>query len=187
MTTLELQGQAPDPEQEQIVKDRADYWRTVSNEATVQAIARIEEAAKQLVNITGALQGLYFTVYAFSDVQEQVSGSGDGVFSIGVPLLFFLPVLFWLISLACAIQVFKPRKHPTNVNDVSKDAWQDVKREYASIREKKLTWLHRSHFWLICSFIMLFLLLVMLVVLPDAPPTNALEVIVLTPTPGVGP
>src|SRR5207237_976078 len=83
---LQLQGDQPNSEQVQMAKDTADYWRKVSDEAPVEALTRVEEAAKQLIGLTGALQGLYLAVFAFSDLRKQI-GALD------------VPALGWLIWL----------------------------------------------------------------------------------------
>lgn len=44
-----IQGRAPSAEQEVLAKAAAEHWRKVINEAPAQALARAEDAAKQLV------------------------------------------------------------------------------------------------------------------------------------------
>ena len=44
-----LSGRRPSTEQEALLAAAAEHWRKTGNEAPVQAIARVEEAAKQLV------------------------------------------------------------------------------------------------------------------------------------------
>src|SRR5579864_1207673 len=120
MTTPRLPGQTPRNEQEQIIQDAAEQWRKVGNEAPVQAITRVEEAAKQLIALTAILQGIYFVIFAFSDLRKQV-----GTLNLPIPnglilLLFFIPLVLWLVSLFCATQVFVPRPRPeVNLNDMS--------------------------------------------------------------------
>src|SRR5918911_55382 len=72
------------------------------NEAPVQAITRIEDAAKQLVTLTGLLQGLYFAVFAFSGLHDRITNRWLLLFAT-------LPVGLWLVSLCCATLVFVPR------------------------------------------------------------------------------
>ena len=52
-----LQGRPPSATQENTATAAVEHWRKVGNEAPVQALARVEEAAKQLVSLTGTLQG----------------------------------------------------------------------------------------------------------------------------------
>ncbi len=187
MTTPDFTGQRPNAEQEQIIQSTANYWRMVGNEAIVQAVSRIEEAAKQLIGITGALQGLAFTIYGFSDWQSQITEGAGPTPGRVVMALFFIPVLLWLMSLFYATRVFVPQIHQNvDLTDVRVSAWLDIQQAYATIRDAKLKSLHRSHFWLIASFAVLLVLLLLLVMLPVAPATPPLEVIMLTPTPGGG-
>ncbi len=185
--TTHLQGYKPDDEQQEMIKKTAEHWRKISTEAPVQSLTRVEDAAKQLVGLTGVLQGLYFAVFVFSDFKEVISGLFDPVIE-GLALIASLsPVLLWLISLYCATRVFVPRwRSDINLEDMSVDAWQRVKKSYEAVVDKKLKWLHRSHVWLIGSFSVVFLLLLLVAFLPSQPKAGPTQIILLTPTPGLG-
>ncbi len=184
MPLQKLPGQVPSPEQEEMLKKAAEYWRQVGIEAPVQAIGRVEDAAKQLIGLTAALQGLYFAVFAFSDLRKQIVALSLPVPGSVVLLLFFLPIVFWLISLFCATQVFVPKMHlDVNLNDVSVAAWQQIKQKYESIVEKKLDWLHRSQLLLVISFGAVLLVLVILALLPAPPASGSTPIIIVMPTP----
>lgn len=188
MPLQELPGQVPSPEQEEMLKKTAEYWRQVGIEAPVQAITRVEDAAKQLISLTAALQGLYFAVFAFSDLRKQIVALNLPVPGNLVLLLFFLPIVFWLLSLFCATQVFVPRMHlDVNLNDMSIAAWQHIKQKYESIMEKKLHWLTRSQMMLVISFGAVLLVLVILAFLPASPASGPTPIIIVTPTPTSSP
>jgi len=183
MPLQELPGQVPNPEQEEMLKKTAEYWRQIGIEAPVQAITRVEDAAKQLISLTAALQGLYFAVFAFSDLRKQIVALSLPVPGNLVILLFFLPIVFWLLSLFCATQVFVPRMHlDVNLNDVSIAAWQHIKQKYESIMEKKLNWLTRSQMMLVISFGAVLLVLVILAFLPASSASRPTPIIIVTPT-----
>ena len=188
MPLQELPGQIPSPEQEEMLKKAAEYWRQVGIEAPAQAITRVEDAAKQLIGLTAALQGLYFAIFAFSDLRKQIVALSLPVPGNMVLLLFFLPIVFWLLSLICATQVFVPRMHlDVNFNDVSIAAWQQIKQKYESIMEKKLNWLTRSQWLLVISFGVVLLVLVILAFLPASPASGPTPIIIVTPTPTSSP
>ena len=65
MTLKGIPGQVPGPDQEEMLKKAAKYWRQVGIEAPVQAVTRVEDAAKQLIGLNAGLQALYFAVFAF--------------------------------------------------------------------------------------------------------------------------
>lgn len=186
MTTPKLPGQPPTPEQEQMIQNRANYWRQVGNESAVQAITRIEEAAKQLIGLNAALQGIYFAVFAFSDLRKQLGLIQGPVPGNIILLFFFLPILCWLISLYCATRVFVPQiRSGVNLNDMSVDAWQNIEGTYEKTCDEKFKWLHRSHYWLIGSFVVVLIVLVALAFLPPAPAPGPTPIIIVTPTPTV--
>lgn len=181
---MPLSGQPPTPDQAQWIKDKAAYWRTIGNEARVTSIARLEDAAKQLVGLTTGLQGLYLAVFAISDLRKQLTALLPTVGGTLLLLAFFLPILLWLLSLYSATRVFVPELRPeVNINDLDADGWQDIQRLYEQAAEAKQRWLKRSHGWLIASFAVVLVLLVVFAFLPEAPDAGPMKVILLTPTP----
>jgi hypothetical protein len=186
MTTPKLPGQSPTPDQELIIQQAADYWRSVGNESPVQGIARVEDAAKQLIGLTTALQGLYFAVFAFSDLRTQVSALTLPVPGSLILLAFFVPIVFWLVSLYCATCVFVPKLHSgINLNDFSIGAWQHIKGKYEEALEQKARWLHRSHLILVASFGIVLILLVVLALIPFPSSHQPTPIIIVTPTPPI--
>ena len=185
--TSPVQGQQFDPDEEKLLQETAEHWRKVWNEAPVQAIARVEDAAKQLIVVTTGLQGLYVAIFAFSNIREQVMATLGGIAGWLVLLLFFTPLVCWLVSLFYATRVFVPRVRPNvNFNEVSVSAWRKVKDAYGHANEEKLRWLHRSHLWLIASFALVLFIVVALVSLPPVA-IKPTQIIIVTPTPAVAP
>jgi hypothetical protein len=167
---MELSGQQLTSDQMQVIQEKASYWRKVGNEARVQSISRLEDAAKQLVGLT--------------DLRKQLAALATSVTGAWFLLVFLLPILFWLMSLYCATRVFVPQPRPeVNLNDLDIDAWQDIQRLYDRAAEEKLRWLRRSHRWLLLSFVAVLLLLALLAFLPAAPEPGPTQVILVTPTP----
>src|SRR2546429_891220 len=97
--TTPVQGQQFDPDEEKLLEGMTEHWRKVWNEAPVQAIIRVEDAAKQMIVVTTGLQGLYLAIFAFSTIRAQVMAVPGGVLGIFILLLFCLPVGCWLMSL----------------------------------------------------------------------------------------
>ena len=185
--TPPVQGQQFDPDEEKLLEGMTEHWRKVWNEAPVQALTRVEDAAKQMIAITTGLQGLYIAIFVFSNIRVQVMATLGGVLGVLVLLLFFTPVVCWLVSLFYATRVFVPSVRPSvNFNEVSASAWQKVKDAYGRVSEEKLRWLHSSHRWLIASFVLVLIAVVVLVFLPTTP-TAPTPIIIVTPTPSVVP
>jgi len=179
--TTPVQGQKFDPDEEKLLQETAEHWRTVWNEAPVQALTRVEDAAKQMIVVTSGLQGLYVAIFAFSNIRAQVMAIPGGVPGMLVLLLFFTPVVCWLVSLFYATCVFVPRVRPgVNFNEVSAGAWQKIKEAYGRASEEKLRRLQYSHRWLIVSFVLVLIAVVVLVFLPTA---AAAPTPVVVPTP----
>src|SRR5436309_5859401 len=161
--TTPVQGQQFDPDEEKLLQGMTEHWRTVWNEAPVQALTRVEDAARQMIVVTTGLQGLYIAIFVFSNIRAQVMAVPGGMLIL---LLFFTPVVCWLVSLWYATRVFVPRVQPDiNFNELSTSTWQKVKDSYGRVSEEKLCWLHRSHRWLIASFVLVLIAVVLLVLL----------------------
>jgi hypothetical protein len=181
---FQFQGHQPSSEQVQMAQLTADYWRKVSDAAPVEAIARIEEAAKQLIGLTGALQGLYLAVFAFSDLRKQIGGLHVAALTWLIWLIFLLPIVMWLISLLCATMVFVPKpRSGANTEDTSVNAWQEIKDTYEKTANDKLTWLHRSHLALVFSFGAVLIVLITFILLPASVAPEPTPIIIVTPTP----
>lgn len=181
--TAPVQGQQFGPDEEKILQEMAEHWRTVWNEAPVQALTRVEDAAKQMIVVTTGLQGLFVALFVFSTIRAQVMATPGGVFGVFILLLFCTPVACWLASLFYATRVFVPRVQPgINFNEISVSAWQKVKDAYGRVNEEKVRWLHRSHRWLIASFVLVLISLLVLTLLPTVP-TAPTRIIIVTPTP----
>ena len=174
-----LSGRRPSAEQEALLAAAAEHWRKTGNEAPVQAIARVEEAAKQLVALNGTLEGIYFAVFAFSDLRVQVNG--------WLGLLVLLPVLLWLLSLLFATLVFVPRVRDIDLDDMRPGAWIELRDAYTELGLRKLRWLHWSHGWLLVSFVAVLLLLGTLVFVAVPAPSGPTEIMLVTATPMVTP
>lgn len=151
----------------------------------MQALTRIEDAAKQMIVVTTGLQGLYVALFVFSTIRTQVMTAPGGVLGVLILLLFCTPVVCWLVSPFYATRVFVPHVQPdVNFNEMSASAWQKVKDAYGRASEEKLRWLQYSHRWLIASFVLVLLAVMVLIFLPTAT-TAPTPVIIVTPTPAV--
>ena len=66
-----------------------EHWSRTRIDSALAAIGRYDDAAKQLIALGGAIQGLYFAAFAFGGLEDQL---GNGW---ALPLLMFLfvPVL----------------------------------------------------------------------------------------------
>lgn len=184
MPSPDFQGHPPSKEQEQMSQETTEYWRGVINAAPVEALARVEEAAKQLIGLTSILQGLFFAIFAFSDVRKQIVGIHIPVLILLAWLIFFLPIILWFISLLCAAQVFIPKvRSDTDLDDRGEQAWRRLRDAYESVVTEKLQWLRRSHLALIFSFGAVLLLLVTFLLLTVPSTTGPIPIIIVTPTP----
>ena len=177
MSSPVTRGRELGGEQAEMLKEAARHWREVRNDAPVQAVARIEDAAKQLVTLNSALASLYFAVFALGNLKDKVTS--------GLSWLFLLPVALWLASLFYATLVFVPRARTgADLDDESVTAWQALRTVYLDTRDSKLRWLHLSHRWLLGSFGAMLVLLAALVFFPAAAPANPVQrVMIVTPTP----
>jgi hypothetical protein len=76
-----------------------EHWRKVWNEAPVQALMRVEDAARQMIVVTTGLQGLFVAIFAFSTIHTQVTTAPGGVLGVLILFWFCTPAVCWLVSL----------------------------------------------------------------------------------------
>jgi hypothetical protein len=132
---------APKPSVGQAVTEEDLLWLEVLNTAIKNMPSSYDEPAKQLITISGVLQGLYFVAISFSTLKDQISikCAWDCIFNF----VFILPVILWLGSLFFAIRVIMPKLRD-RISRVStseiQQRWQDD-RDYKSQNLKRAQWL----------------------------------------------
>jgi|SRR5437660_1646200 len=181
---MRIQGHPPNPEQGEIEKSAAEQWRKIQLEAPQQAIIRVEDAAKQLIALTGVLQTLYFAIYAFSDLRQQLGALHIQGWGSLIWLIFCAPIVLWLTSFFFATRVLMPREYfSANTTDISADGWKNVRQTYEKAANQKLRWLRFAHESLVLSFVAVLVVLVTIIIfLPVTSSTNPTPVIIITPT-----
>jgi hypothetical protein len=119
----------PEPPDELIGETR-EFWREMGRTMVRESLGTIDATARQIIAVTGVLEGLYFHAIAFGDLRGQVSG--------GQEYVYMLPVLLLLFSLIAALMVFLPDRYRVNIH--SSQASQLV---YGRVVKSKL-WMLRA-------------------------------------------
>ena len=131
-----------------------NYWDRIDQEAPVAAIAKCEDAAKQLITLVSVLSTIYIGLISFSDLLKQPVEMRTNY------LFVLIPLPFWLASLILSTCVIIPKVY--TVNNIADD--------YKNISKRKhylLTW---SYVCLIVSMCALIgVLLCYLIVVPQLP------------------
>jgi hypothetical protein len=96
------------------------FWKENARKLVGEAISTIEEVAKQIVVVTGLLEGLYFHAITFSDLRGSLSG--DMVW------VYLAPLVMWMASLFFAMWTLLPESHEININSTrsSKKTFEDI-------------------------------------------------------------
>ncbi len=142
--------------------EEESYWYKVQREAPVKAIEKCEEAAKQLITLNTLLLTLLWGIVSFNQ-------AFINAFAGSTMLILGVPVIFSLLSLILATQVFIPRIYNTrspNIIDASGQSANKVETEtstydqsdtiaaqFSKISRKKLEWLLWSYRALIACMI----------------------------------
>ncbi len=119
------------PEPDQRLAESRSFWREMGKTLVRESIPTIDGTARQLIVVTGIIEGLYFHAIAFSDLRGQVAG--------GTLLVYLLPVVLLLMSLIAALTVFIPDRYRLNFS--SSDACKLV---YERVVKSKLLALRGS-------------------------------------------
>ncbi len=120
------------------------FWRESAQKLVGESISTIEEVAKQLIALNSLLEGIYFPAITFSDIKPYLTGL--------TAVIYLAPILLWLLSLVFAVLTLSPKSYSININSSG-----DSKERFNEIISKKHLLLMWSEFFLILSFIALFI------------------------------
>jgi hypothetical protein len=85
-------------------------WLKVQEQSMVSAQARIIDGGKQVITLSTALAGAYFTALAFSSLAT--------VASVLVRIAIVLPVLCWTVAIIAAMRTVIPvKEYETSIGD----------------------------------------------------------------------
>jgi uncharacterized membrane protein len=113
------------PPPDELTKETREFWREVGRTMVRESIASIDETAKQIIGVTGVLEGLYFHAIAYTDLRGQVTG--------GELAVYLAPLVLLLFSLVAALLVFFPDRYRVNVHSS-----EGSRKTYESVVSRKL-------------------------------------------------
>lgn len=148
------------------------FWLKVRLESKIKGIDVVDEAAKQLVGITGLLQGIYFAAISISDVKKV--GTIQDAWFLAFVFFSMITVLLWLGCLSFAVKAFLPREyHPNNYvgNQDSTEFIKQISNMYEKVLSYKQKKLRTASTLLWLSFIPLSTNLAIYLIFPLVPPT----------------
>ena len=85
----------------------SEFWLENARSLLKDSIKSIEDTAKQIIAVSGILEGIYFHAIAYSEIRSCIN--------LGAGILYLLPLALWLIAIYFAIKVFSPRVYETNI------------------------------------------------------------------------
>lgn len=96
------------------------FWKENARKLVGESISTIEAVAKQIIVVTGLLEGLYFHAITFSDLKGSLSG--------GMLWVYLAPIVLWLASLFFAMWTLSPQAQEININSSrsSKETFEDI-------------------------------------------------------------
>ena len=96
-----------------------NFWIQLGQEWVKAAFEKQIDAAKQIINVSGLLQGIYFII--ISQNMERITAMAQNVrydpFFIVLVVLLASPPLFWLASMYYSIRVVVPKVDLINIED----------------------------------------------------------------------
>lgn len=123
-------------QQSDLVDETRGFWREVARDMVRDSIQTVDETGKQIVTITGILEGLYFHAIVFSDLRGDIHGN--------LFIIYFAPVILFLSSLIMALIIFIPDRY--NINIHSSEAGKKI---YEATLKSKLIFLRLASLFLV--------------------------------------
>lgn len=144
-----------------------EHWSKSRIDSAVSAIARYDEAAKQLITLGGILQGVYFAVFAFGKLNENLS--------VLWSLPLFIPVVLVIFCAAQCVCRFhlrmeamsaynlmlRGRKEGLDIDELS-NAMDNWCQHIDSVAEGKRRWLHAANSLFVLAMVFAFIALIVL-------------------------
>lgn len=109
----------PEPPDKNLEEARL-FWRETGRGLIRDSILAIDETARQIITVSGILEGLYFHSITFSDIRKELTNLDL--------FIYILPLVLLLLSLATALLVFFPERYRVNIlsSDGSKKIYEDI-------------------------------------------------------------
>lgn len=102
-----------------------EFWREAGKEIVKKSIDTLDEVAKQILTVSGILEGLYFHAITFTDLRGKIQGADL--------VIYLAPVILLLISLSISLTVFLPETYQINIAN-----WRLCKSTFEEISQSKL-------------------------------------------------
>ena len=84
------------------------FWLEAGRAAVRDGTRRVEEATRQLMTIVSWAQSGYFALLSFSDVKKSLAPLAEAR-KWAAALILISPMLCWVLSMICAVRVFKTK------------------------------------------------------------------------------
>jgi hypothetical protein len=128
MKVQELKSNTPFFETKRTFDTVIDHWAKSRLDVPMQVIARFDDAAKQLITLGSALQGLYVAVFAFGNLKQEAPFWLMG--------LLFLPLILLIFCAAQAICVVPVKKEAFDTYSLFKSRSELSDEELTSAVDK---------------------------------------------------
>lgn len=151
-----------------------DRWAHSQMDSALATIARLDDAAKQLIGLGGVLQGVYFVAFKFGDV-------GGPLVYVGILIVFVPLVLMILFAAQCvcrvrlgasamtAYRLFRDGRETGVRIDALNDSIDGWCGQIDRVIEDKRRWVHRANGMFVVATVAGLVTLVLLMLSPNAP------------------
>lgn len=135
----------------EVVTEEDLFWLDLANIAIKDMHKSYDEPAKQIITVSGVLQGLYFVAISFSTLKDQISLNCIRDYILYI--IFILPVVLWIGSLYYAIHVIMPKFR----HRISKMSPTEIQERWQEDRDSKSRNLMRAQWLLVAGFLPLII------------------------------
>ena len=108
-----------------------EFWLAHGRKMVEESLPSIRTAASQMITGVWALEGIYLGIIGFAHLIPDTA-------SIGLKILFLVPLLLWMVSLLACVRVLQT--HEIRFNWHSPDDIQKTALELLSSKQKELNW-----------------------------------------------
>jgi hypothetical protein len=123
------------------ITEEDEFWMEQGKELLKNSIEAIESAGKQLITLLTTIKGVYLGAVAYSQFVKSESADWEHI-------ILILPLIFWLIALRTALDVFRTKSYEMHLNQP-----EEIREKIRNIAEYKQGKLNVTYAFIVVGFL----------------------------------
>ena len=127
--------------QGELITEEDEFWMEQGKELLKNSIGAIESAGKQLITLLTTIKGIYLGAVAYSQFVKGDSADWEHI-------VLIVPLIFWLIALRTALDVFRTKSYEIHLNQP-----EEIREQILNIAKYKQEKLNYTYAFIVIGFL----------------------------------